>query len=370
MSENSSNGLLAIDVGSSRVKLGWFPLPSECTSAESKPALLPIAAPVLPQPEFTLAVSHDDVTNLQLKINAWRESIGIGEPEDNLQCVVASVHPIALDAVQQVFKTPLRVFSVTDLPIVVLLDQPERVGVDRLLNAVAVNQLRNAGQRQTLRRAAIIVDLGTACTVDWITPEGAFAGGAILPGSNLSAFALHAGTAALPDLSIKSPSQNSTGGVQRPEKSEPSNDFETCSKSPSQNSTGGVQRPEKSELSNDFETYSKSPSQNSTGGVQRPEKSEPSNDFETYSKSRDKGPAIIGKSTQEAISSGLYWGMIGAVRELVARMSENQINPPQLFITGGGAPRLVSHLASDSVTPRHIPNLVLSGIALASQNLP
>lgn len=277
MNANSSNGLLAIDVGSSRVKLGWFPPAGECVS-EPKATTLPIAAPALPQPEATLAVSHQDAAKLRSEITDWQESHAITTPN----CVVASVHPAALDAVQQVFTAPLRVLTATDLAVEVQVDQPERVGIDRLLNAVSVNRLRLAG------RPAMVVDLGTACTVDWITPEGTFAGGAIFPGTNLSASALHVGTASLPNLSFDDSNET---------------------------------------------------------------------------------PAVIGKSTQAAISSGLYWGMVGAVRELVTRMSENQTPTPQLFITGGGAPRLVAHLTSDNLTPRHIPSLVLSGIALTAQGL-
>lgn len=277
MNANSSNGLLAIDVGSSRVKLGWFPPAGECVS-EPKATMLPIAVPALPQPEATLAVSHQDAAKLQSEITAWQESHAITNPN----CVVASVHPTALETVQQVYTTQLRVLTATDLALEVQVDQPARVGMDRLLNGMAVNRLRLAG------RPAIVVDFGTACTVDWITPAGAFAGGAILPGTNLSASALHVGTASLPNLSLDG---------------------------------------------------------------------------------HDDTPAVIGKSTQAAISSGLYWGMVGAVRELVTRMSENQTPTPQLFITGGGAPQLVTHLASDDLTPRYIPGLVLSGIALAARDL-
>jgi len=54
----------------------------------------------------------------------------------------------------------------TRLPIRVSVDYPERVGIDRLLAAVAVDRLR---QRD---RAAIVVDLGTAITVDLVEPDG------------------------------------------------------------------------------------------------------------------------------------------------------------------------------------------------------
>ena len=69
---------------------------------------------------------------------------------------------------------------------------PQHVGVDRLLAALAAARLREA------ERAIVIVDLGTAITVDLLTAEGVYAGGAILPGIELGARALQQGTHALP----------------------------------------------------------------------------------------------------------------------------------------------------------------------------
>jgi len=272
-----ANGLLAIDVGSSRVKLGWFPPAGECSS-ELKPSVLPIATPQLPQPEATLAVSHDNQANLWSEIGAWLQEFCPNAPPG----YIASVHPAALAIVQEMFAHRLLPLTASNLPIEVRVDQPERVGIDRLLNAVAVNRLRQP------ERPAIIVDLGTANTIDLISPDGAFEGGAILPGISLAASALHTGTAALPQLTAET---------------------------------------------------------------------------------LDKPPAAIGKSTSAAISAGLYWGMIGAVRELVDRISQECATPPQLFLTGGGAPQLVAHLKEYHQQVRHIPDLVLTGIALVAEEL-
>jgi len=57
-----------------------------------------------------------------------------------------------------------------DLPLVVRLERPDMVGIDRLVDAVAVNRLREAG------RPAAIVDVGTAVTVDLVRPTGLFLG--------------------------------------------------------------------------------------------------------------------------------------------------------------------------------------------------
>ena len=85
-----------------------------------------------------------------------------------------------------------------DLPLVVSLPRPDMVGIDRLLDAVAANRLRPAD------RPAIVVDLGTAITVDLISAEGAFLGGTILPGIGTSARAMHEFTDLLPLVDMQS----------------------------------------------------------------------------------------------------------------------------------------------------------------------
>ncbi len=62
--------------------------------------------------------------------------------------------------------------------------------------ALAANRLRQAD------RAAIVIDLGTAIKVDVVTSDGAFAGGAILPGLEMSARALDEQTDALPRVAV------------------------------------------------------------------------------------------------------------------------------------------------------------------------
>ena len=78
------------------------------------------------------------------------------------------------------------------LPLVVDVEQPGRVGIDRLAAAAAVAAAKDAG------RPAVVVDCGTATTVDLVSPDGRFLGGAILPGPGLLARALAEGTSRLP----------------------------------------------------------------------------------------------------------------------------------------------------------------------------
>jgi type III pantothenate kinase len=73
-----------------------------------------------------------------------------------------------------------------------------------------------------------------------------------------------------------------------------------------------------------------------------------------------KPPPVVGRSTDAAIRSGLFWGNIGAVRELVSRLTDRMGRAPQIFVTGGDAQRLAGFIAPDA---RFVPDLVLQGIA-------
>ena len=85
------------------------------------------------------------------------------------------------------------------LPLSVALANPRAVGIDRLLSAAAANSRRRAGA------PAVIIDAGSAVTVDWVDASGAFHGGAIFPGLRLMAQALYDYTALLPQIEISGP---------------------------------------------------------------------------------------------------------------------------------------------------------------------
>jgi type III pantothenate kinase len=89
-----------------------------------------------------------------------------------------------------------------ELPIPVTTDEPELTGVDRILNiAAAFEQMGNA---------CVVVDAGTALTIDVCNDGGEFLGGAIAPGANMMLKALHDGTAKLPLVPFAKP-QDSWG---------------------------------------------------------------------------------------------------------------------------------------------------------------
>lgn len=279
MNSTSQAGLLAIDVGSSRVKFGWFPQQDGCASPPV-PGQLAITTAETPRPAETLICRHHNVPKgeLEARITAWIEQA----IDPSARTVIAAVHPDAATTVTRILEgqgfSPPHVLAAADLPVQLALHPPPRAGIDRLLNAVAINRLRNATQ------TAIVVDAGTACTVDLIGSDGVFQGGAILPGMKLSAAALHAGTSSLPLI-----------------------------------------RPHELVL-----------------------------------------PAEgVGKCTAEAISSGLYWGLLGGIGRLVSKFRNEILGETQLFLTGGDAGLLVEQLGADCGPVQHVPHLVLIGVAVS-----
>ena len=85
------------------------------------------------------------------------------------------------------------------------VDEPQNVGADRAVNSIAAH----AGHAGDL----IVIDFGTATTFDWVSPKGAYKGGIIAPGINLSLDALVAAAAKLPRIAIEAPATKSVMGV-------------------------------------------------------------------------------------------------------------------------------------------------------------
>jgi type III pantothenate kinase len=84
------------------------------------------------------------------------------------------------------------------------VDEPQAVGADRALNAISAHKIV-AGDK-------IIISFGTATTIDYVNPDGAYCGGIIAPGINLSLDALVAATAKLPRIAIEAPDSTSVIG--------------------------------------------------------------------------------------------------------------------------------------------------------------
>ena len=116
--------------------------------------------------------------------------------------VAASVVPKVLAKLGDVIETKfdrrlLVVGQDVPLPMEVDVENPDTVGVDRVCCAAAAYD--------RLGEACTMVDLGTAVTIDCVSDDGVFLGGAILPGLDLACRALNEFTAALPLVAVKEP---------------------------------------------------------------------------------------------------------------------------------------------------------------------
>lgn len=260
--------MIVVDAGNTRVKLAWMDIsrPGELPSAREF-AAIPVG---LPLPQETLQSWLDEASH-----------------SDSPMAVIAGSNPAEVDRVLREWPSTLpRLHPLGDryqLPLFIDVEHPEKVGIDRLLNAIAANACRDRFQ------CAIIVDSGTATTIDLVDNTGAFRGGAILPGFEMGARALHQYTALLPLIQ--------------------------------------------------------------------------------HHRLHDRPPSVIGRNTTEALESGLYWGHVGAVRQLIEaiqRQAEpNHATRPLVLLTGGASPMLRRHFPD----ARWEAGLCLQGLALAASSL-
>jgi type III pantothenate kinase len=156
---------VVVDVGNTRIKWG------RCSAAGVTEVV---------------SLPPDDAPAWDAQLAAWRLT-------ETTAWALAGVHPARQDRfLEWLEQRRQRVFVLTShnqLPMRIRLAEPERVGIDRLLNAVA------AGSRAL--HGALIVDVGSAVTID-LVEERIFLGGVIFPGLRLMAKALHDYTALLP----------------------------------------------------------------------------------------------------------------------------------------------------------------------------
>ena len=121
----------------------------------------------------------------------------------NLQaCIISSVVPQSIFNLRNLSRRylnvePLVIGENAELGIDVRIDKPSEAGADRLVNAI--------GAHIAYPGALLVLDSGTATNFDLVAPDGAFEGGVIAPGINLSMQALHAAAARLPRVAIRKP---------------------------------------------------------------------------------------------------------------------------------------------------------------------
>lgn len=170
--------VLAFDVGNTRVKVG--------SSASGGPDWI-----------ATDSVSHD------ADLGDWLARFVARHGERRCSAAIASVNQEMSDRLRgQLSRQEIPIRLIIDSPWLLAhtdlrcdLEAPATAGVDRLLSAIAALQ-REPG------RAVIVIDCGSAITVNLTTADRVFRGGAILPGVRLMAEALAAGTAALPRVHL------------------------------------------------------------------------------------------------------------------------------------------------------------------------
>jgi type III pantothenate kinase len=133
-------------------------------------------------------------------IDNWEEQIRFWQTFEPIVWAVAGVNSEGCDKflkwVRQRGDEVTVVHDRKKLPIGIEVPEPDRVGIDRLLNVVAA---KSHVQREI---SIFIIDAGSAVTVDWVDRTGAFRGGAIFPGLRTMAQSLHDYTEALPLVKV------------------------------------------------------------------------------------------------------------------------------------------------------------------------
>ncbi|WP_375206601.1 type III pantothenate kinase [Hyphococcus sp.] len=122
--------------------------------------------------------------------------------EDVSECIISTVVPQSLfhlrNLSRRYFNTEPFVIGHDNIPgVEVRIAKPSEAGADRLVNAVGAFTAHGG--------PLVVVDSGTATNFDIVGADGAFEGGVIAPGINLSMQALHEAAARLPRIAIEKP---------------------------------------------------------------------------------------------------------------------------------------------------------------------
>ena len=168
--------LLAIDIGNTNVTVGLFRAGALLATRRAA----------------TNARATADEVELLLDGLLRLDGIALADLD---AIALASVVPALTGAVETIAERrarPLLVAAAGTVPLAIRVDRPGEVGADRLVNALAAARLHGT--------PAVVVDFGTATTLDCIAADGAYVGGAIAPGLELGLEALAARTAKLPRI--------------------------------------------------------------------------------------------------------------------------------------------------------------------------
>jgi len=255
------NPLIAVDVGNSAVKCGQYSKPFSQQTLLSLEQLAPNT--VLQLPPNLQGFAHW-LDQLPPHPHDWRISSVQRDFQKELHRQIARSRP----------DDQITVLTPDHFPMRFDVERPDTVGTDRLAAACAVNRVRD----QT--KPAIVIDAGTATTIDLIDCQGVYQGGVILSGPQITSAALSDHADLLPRV--------------------------------------------------------------------------------VFSRTTETTP-IIGKNTHDAIESGLFWGALGAIKQVLENYQKQHSDSALLFLSGGNAPRFHSELR----TATYVPHLVLAGIFLS-----
>ncbi|MCD6393973.1 MAG: type III pantothenate kinase, partial [Planctomycetes bacterium] len=180
--------IIAIDIGNTTITVGLFVKDQE-KFIESLPGNAEDIEPKL----------------TRLLTEAWEqipfaESAKVDKRDGVI--VVSSVKPAWTSLVADICRSQLDeklkiVGKDIPLPIETAVDNSMEVGTDRLVAAAAAFAV--------VEDAVVVADFGTALTIDLVDDNGVFMGGVIYPGFDITARALHEGTAKLPKVKVKKP---------------------------------------------------------------------------------------------------------------------------------------------------------------------
>ncbi len=117
-----------------------------------------------------------------------------------ISCVVPALTPVITGTNRKLTgHQPLIVSHELNTGLQINIDAPQKVGHDRIANAVAMYQ--------KFKTAAVIIDFGTATNFEIISPHGGFEGGLICPGLRIAAEALFERAAQLPSVPLEKPAR-------------------------------------------------------------------------------------------------------------------------------------------------------------------
>ncbi|MEN6578968.1 MAG: type III pantothenate kinase [Phycisphaerales bacterium] len=177
--------LIAVDIGNTNVRVGLFLDGKE---------------------DFIRSVAGRSEAELRAcLVDAWAKIPVLESSKErkrNGVIVVSSVKPAWTDLVRRIADEDLgekvRVIGEDiPLPISTWVDEPKKVGTDRIVAAAAAYDV--------VEDAVVVADFGTAVTIDLVDEHGVFLGGVICPGFEISAQALKDNTAQLPKVTVHRP---------------------------------------------------------------------------------------------------------------------------------------------------------------------